>query len=421
MPLATPAASATVTTPSWYRSASPQQRRALIAASLGWMLDSMDFMLYSMVLAYMMSDLGMSKPVAGLLASFGQLSAAAGGLVFGIIADRFGRTRAMIGSIAIYSIFTALCGFSQTITQLAVLRVVVGFGLGGEFASGSALVSETWPSQHRGKAFGVVHSSWAVGYALAALVTGLILPRWGWRAVFFVGALPALVTLWIRRSVEEPAIWREGRHRAAGQSDGRMTQLFSPSLRRYTIAMTLLNGGALFAYWGFNSWNPAYLSLAVNQGGVGLSAVMMSTFVILIQASTFVGYLTFGVCSDRYGRKKTYVTYLVVAALLLFLYPATKSPLALLVLGAGVGFFGTGFFAGFGPVVSELFPTAIRAQALGFTYNVGRVISAVAPFTVGSLAETRGFGIGFAILGGALLLASLTWLFVPETRGRELV
>ena len=420
MTATTPPASTAAPTLSWYRSATPQQRRALLAASLGWMLDSMDFMLYSMVLAYLMTDLDMSKPVAGLLASFGQLAAAAGGLVFGIIADRYGRTRAMIGSIATYSLFTALCGFSQTITQLAVLRVAVGFGLGGEFASGSALVSETWPSQHRGKAFGVVHSSWAVGYALAALVTGVVLPLWGWRAVFFIGALPALVTLWIRRSVEEPAIWREGRHRTAGTPSG-MGLLFSKPFRRYTIAMTLLNGGALFAYWGFNSWNPAYLSLAVDQGGVGLSAVMMSTFVILIQASTFAGYITFGVCSDRFGRKKTYVTYLIVAALLLFLYPATRSPLALLALGSGVGFFGTGFFAGFGPVVSELFPTAIRAQALGFTYNVGRVISAVAPFTVGSLAETRGFGIGFAILGAALLLASLSWLFVPETKGRELV
>jgi MFS family permease len=406
-------------TTSWYRAATPQQRRALVAASLGWMLDSMDFMIYSMVLAYLMKDLGMSKAVAGLLSSFGQLSAAAGGLVFGVIADRYGRTRAMIGSIAIYSVFTALCGFSQTITQLAVLRVVVGFGLGGEFASGAALVSETWPSQHRGKALGVVHSSWAVGYAVAAAVTGLVLPRWGWRAVFFVGALPALVTLWIRRSVEEPAIWRERRHRQAGEPSS-IRQLFGPSLRRYTVAMTLLNGGALFAYWGFNSWNPAYLSLTASEGGVGLSAVMMSTFVIVMQAGTWLGYITFGISSDRFGRKKVYVIYLVAAAILLLLYPTTRAPLALLALGSGVGFFGTGFFAGFGAVVSELFPTSIRAIALGFTYNVGRVISAVAPFTVGSLAETRGFGIGFAILSGALLFSALMWLFVPETRGREL-
>src|SRR5205814_8553998 len=140
---------------------------------------------------------------------------------------------AMMGTIAIYSLFTAACGFSQTITQLAILRIIVGFGLGGEFAAGAALVTETWPSQHRGKALGVVHSFWAIGYAVAALATGLILPRWGWRGVFFVGAVPALITLWIRRSVEEPAIWREGRHRAAG-APARIRQIFTPALRRYT-------------------------------------------------------------------------------------------------------------------------------------------------------------------------------------------
>ena len=404
----------------WYRSATPQQRKALIASSLGWMLDSMDWLLYSMVLAYMMSDLGMSKPTAGLLASFGQLSAAAGGLTFGAIADRYGRTRAMIGSIAIYSIFTALCGFSQTITQLAVLRVIVGFGLGGEYAAGAALVTETWPAQHRGKALGVVHSCWALGFAVAAGITALVLPRWGWRAVFFVGAVPALVTIWIRRSVEEPAIWREGRHRAVS-TGASIRQLFSPSLRRFTLAMTFLNAGALFAYWGFNSWNPAYLSLAPDKGGVGLSAVMMSTFVIVMQASTWLGYIIFGVSSDRFGRKRIFITYLLVAAALLAFYPVTRSPWGLLVLGSGVGFFGTGFFAGFGAVVSELFPTPIRGMALAFTYNVGRIVSAIAPFTVGSLAESRGFGIGFAILSGALLFSAAMWFFVPETKGRELV
>ncbi len=404
---------------SWYSDATTQQKRSLIAASLGWMLDSMDGMFYSLVLAYLMKDLAMSKGTAGMLASLGQLAGAAGGLFFGIIADRFGRTRAMMGSIAIYSVFTAMCGLSQTITQLAILRVIVGFGLGGEFASGAALVSESWPAKHRGKALGIVHSSWAVGYAIAAIATGLVLPHFGWRAVFFVGALPALVTLWIRRSVEESQIWRERGTAPSGEPSS-ISKLFGSKLRKYTIALTLLNGGALFAYWGFNSWNPAYLSLAPAEGGVGLTAGMMSTFVVVMQISTWLGYITFGICADRYGRKKVYVTYLIVAALLLLLYPMTHAHLAILALGSGVGFFGTGFFAGFGAVVSELFPTTIRGMALGFTYNAGRVISAIAPFTVGSLAQSRGFGIGFAILSGALVFSALMWSFIPETRGREL-
>ncbi|MBI4419876.1 MAG: MFS transporter, partial [Gemmatimonadetes bacterium] len=318
----------TVATPVWYRAVTPVQRRALIAASLGWMLDSMDFMMYSMVLAYLMNDLAMSKPTAGLLGSFGQLSAAAGGILFGILADRLGRTRALMGSIAIYSLFTAACGFAQTVMQLAVLRILVGIGLGGEWATGATLVSETWPARHRGKALGLMQSFWAIGYALAALVTAVALPRWGWRAVFFVGALPALLTLWIRRSVEEPAVWRERRHDPAGGSG--LRSLFARPFRRYTVALILMNASALFAYWGFNSWNPAFLSLPTAQGGIGLSAVTMSTFVIAIQAGTWLGYVTFGFVSDRLGRKATYVAYLLVAAALLPLYARTRDPAVLL-------------------------------------------------------------------------------------------
>ena len=405
---------------SWYRGATVQQRRALLAAALGWMLDSMDFMLYSMVLAYIMSDLSMSKPMAGLVGMLIQLAAATGGLFFGAIADRYGRTRAMIGSILIYSLFTAVSGLAQTITQLAILRMIVGFGLGGEFAAGAALVTETWPAQHRGKALGVVHSFWAIGYAVAALATFLILPRWGWRGVFFVGAIPAVITLWIRRSVEEPAIWREGRHRAV-TAPASIRQLFTPAFRRYTIAMMLLNAGALFTYWGFNYWNPAYLSLAPDQGGLGFSARMMSAFVMVMQISTWVGYLVFGGSSDRFGRKKIFVAYLVLAACFLALYPAARSSIAIMALGSGVGFFGTGFFAGFGPVVSELFPTQIRGMALAVTYNAGRIVSATAPYVVGRLASAnRGFSLGFTLCSVALLFSASMWFFVPETKGREL-
>jgi MFS family permease len=238
--------------------------------------------------------------------------------------------------------------------------------------------------------------------------------------VFFVGAIPALITLWIRRSVEEPAIWREGRHRAVSAPDS-IRQIFSPAFRRHTIAMMLLNAGALFTYWGFNFWNPAYLSLAPAQGGLGFSARIMSTFVMVMQASTWVGYLVFGATSDRFGRKRIFITYLVLAACFLAFYPAARSPVAIMVLGSGVGFFGTGFFAGFGPVVSELFPTPIRGMALAVTYNSGRIVSATAPFVVGSLASAaRGFSLGFTLCAVALLFSASMWFFVPETRGREL-
>ena len=195
----------------WLAEATAVQKRALLAASLGWMLDSMDIMLYSMVLAHMMRDLNMTEGTAGLMASLTLASSAAGGIFFGILADRMGRSRALMLSILVYSMFTAACGMARDITQLGVFRVLLGLGMGGEWACGAALVAETWPSQHRGKALGVMQSSWAVGYGLAAALTAALLPRFGWRAVFFAGVAPALVTFWIRSYVPEPEIWQQSR------------------------------------------------------------------------------------------------------------------------------------------------------------------------------------------------------------------
>jgi len=178
----------------FWRVATPEARRALLAAAMGWGLDAFDIMLYALVLAALMKDLGMAKPTAGLLGSLTLVASAFGGVVFGLVADRHGRTRALVGSILIYSVFTGACGLAQTIVQLAIFRVLLGLGMGGEWASGATLVSETWPAEHRGKALGLVQSSWAIGYGVAALVTWIVMPAWGWRAVFFVGVVPALFT-----------------------------------------------------------------------------------------------------------------------------------------------------------------------------------------------------------------------------------
>lgn len=401
----------------WWRDAGPDAKRALVAASLGWMLDSFDVMLYALVLASLMSDLGMATPTAGLLGSVTLVASAAGGMLFGVVADRYGRTRALMGSILIYSVFTAMCGLAQNVAQLAVFRVLLGLGMGGEWASGAALVSETWPAEHRGKALGFMQSSWAIGYGLAAAVTAIVLPAWGWRAVFFVGVLPAFFTIWVRRRVREPEIWRAQRARGAAGSFG---DIFAEGRGRVTLAVTLMNACTMFAWWGFNLWLPGYLSLPASQGGVGLGTTTMAGFVIAMQVGMWFGYVTFGFASDLFGRRRAYVTYLLAAAVLMFVYVSVRTPLVLLLLGPFVAFFATGYFSGFGAVTAELYPTAIRATAQGFTYNIGRVASAVAPFAVGSLAVTRGFSAALSICSVAFVLAAVFWIWIPETRGREL-
>jgi len=404
----------------WWRQSTPEARRALAAACFGWMLDSFDVMLYALVLASLIVDLGITKQMAGILGSITLLSAAVGGLTFGAIADRYGRVRALIGSVLIYAVFTAACGFAQNIVQLAIFRILLGIGMGGEWASGAALVSETWPDKHRGKALGIMQSSWAIGYALAALVAGIILPWKGWRAVFFVGILPAFFTLAVRRRVQEPELWKRRTTRTGGFTHG-FRRIFERDLRPITIAITLMNSCTLFAWWGFNLWVPAYLSLPHDRGGVGLTAHAMSVTVIAMQAGMWLGYISFGFLSDLFGRKRCYVLYLVLAALLMFLYARVHTPWMLIALGPLVAFFGTGYYTGFATVTAEIYETPIRATAQGFAYNVGRVASAAAPFAVGSVAQQHGFGIAFAIAGTAFVLAAFCWFWIPETKDRPLL
>src|SRR5215472_12243523 len=197
----------------WWTRADRPARLALVAAGLGWMLDAFDVMLYALVLGSVREELHLGTATAGSLQSLTLVASAVGGLVFGVLADRWGRTRALMLSVLLYSVFTALCGFAATALQLLLFRVFLGLGMGGEWASGAALVSETWSDEDRGKALGFMQSSWAIGYALAALVNWLVqdIAGLGWRAVFFVGVLPALFTVWVRRRVKEPEVWQQAR------------------------------------------------------------------------------------------------------------------------------------------------------------------------------------------------------------------
>jgi MFS family permease len=403
----------------WYHQGTPAARKGLWAAALGWMLDGFDVMLYALVLGALLQEFSISTRTAGMLGSLTLAASGLGGVVFGAIADRMGRRRAMIGSILIYSIFTGLCGLAQTVTQLAVFRFVLGLGMGGEWTSGAALVSETWPDKHRGKAVAWMQSAWAIGYAAAAIVVGFVLPRFGWRVVFLIGLLPALLTLWIRRHVEESELWLASQREPA-RARPSVRDVFFGRFASTTMLLTFLSLTTVFAYWGLSLWVPAYLSLPVTRGGLGLSTSMTTLLVVTMQVGTFLGYVSFGYVSDAFGRRKSFVTYILVAAVLMLVFGAIKSIPLLLVVGPLVAFFGTGLFSGFGAITAEIYPTAVRAIAQGFTLNMGRLGSAAAPFVVGSLAETHGFGTAFAILAAALVLGSLTWIWLPETRGRSL-
>lgn len=397
-----------------WRGASPAQRYVVWAAGLGWMLDAFDVLLYSLVLTRLLTVFGMSKATAGLLNSLTLVASAVGSVVIGVLADRYGRRRMLSLSILIYSVFTFACGLASSLLLLAVFRFGVGVGMGGEWNSGAALVAETWPAARRGRALGLVQSAWALGFALAAAVAGFMLPRAPWRAVFFVGLAPALLTLWIRRRVPEsaplaaapgaPAFRRRFRHAWRGRG-------------RALLALLAMNTCGMFAWWGLFTWLPAYLELPLAQGGRGFALLGTTQLLVLLNLGGMLpGYLLFGVLADRFGRRPTLVGYLVAAAMLVPLFAAARSPLAILVAGSSVAFFGTGFFTGSGILGSELFPTPIRATALGITYTGARGLSALAPWVIGSLAQRHGLSYAFGASGLGFALAALAALALPETR-----
>lgn len=403
--------------PATLGSVSASQWRTLLAAMLGWMLDAMDVMFYAFALTAIRAEFSLSAAAAGGLASVTLLTSAIGGIAFGVLADRIGRARSLVWSILIYSVFTALTATSHSLAQLVLWRSLVGIGLGGEWAAGSVLVSESWPAEHRGKAIGLMQSGWAIGYILAALLASAILPRHGWRVLFAIGVAPALLAWWVRRTVPEPEIWRHA------ERDARLgfTALFRPPLVRNVAVATTLTSCLLFAYWGLFTWIPAYLASPVTSGGAGMGVVRSVGWIVPMQIGAFFGYVLFGVLADRFGRRPVFLTFVLAAAVLVPVYgQMATQPAALMALGPLIGFFGHGYFSLFGAMLAELFPSSVRATAQGFCYNFGRAASALAPFIIGALADRHGIGSALALTSAFFVAAGGLILLLPETRGEEL-
>ena len=396
-----------------------------MAAALGWMLDAFDAMLYALVLTHVMRDLGMSKGTAGLLNTLTLLASGIGGVAFGFLADRIGRKRALMLSILTYSVCSFASGLSTSILMLAIFRFILGLGMGGEWNTGASLVAESWPTELRAKAIAIVQSSWAIGYALAALVAGIVLQYSNWRMVFFVGIIPAAVTFWIQKGVPESPMWQE--QQARGHSDSShvtrpsLTHIFRKPYLKHTIALLLVNFFGMFGWWGLFTWIPPYLSLPVEQGGRGFSVMGTTTLLLVLNlCGMFPGYAGFGWVADHLGRRKSFMLYTFMAAVLVPFYAMARQPSALLVLGSIVAFFGTGFFSGSGIIGSEIFPTSVRARALGFTYNGARTMSSVAPFVIGWVGESKGLSSAFYLCAASFFMASLVATQLPETKGKHL-
>jgi MFS family permease len=404
----------------WYRAATRQQWKSLLAAFLGWTLDAMDVVLYLMAIPTLQREFGFGKDTAGMLATVTLLTSAAGGLLFGVVADRLGRTRALMATILVYSLCSLGTATAQDLGQLVAWRALLGLGMGGEWASGAVLVSETWPAEHRLKAVGIMQSGWALGYILAALAAGALLPTLGWRWLFAAGALPALLVLWVRREVPEPAVW-SGRRPGPGATTNPLAEILGRRLVGRTALAGALTASVMFAYWGLFTWLPGFLGSPVEEGGAGMSVVKSVGWIIPVQVGAFLGYLSFGFIADWIGRRPAFIAFLLGAAVLVPVYGQMAGrPEVLMALGPVLGFVGHGYFSLFGAMLGELFPTRVRATGQGFTYNVGRALSAFAPYTIGALATTEGIGSALALTSAFFVAGAVLILLVPDTRGERL-
>lgn len=386
---------------------------------LGYMLDAMDVLLLVFALQSIRHDFGLTNAQAGAIGSATLLASAAGGILAGFFCDRYGRTRTLVLTVLIYSFASAGTATSQTVWQLIFWRALVGFGLGGEWSAGATLVSESWPPALRGRAGAFMQSGWAIGYMLAAVASGVILPLYGWRILFLIGVTPALLTLWIRRSVGEPPLWlRQQRvpFRAA----------LTRTVVSRTVLATTVASVVLLAYWGVFTWLPSFLGAPAARGGAGLDIIKTSRFVFLSQAGAWLGYNVFGFLSDRIGRRVSFAFYVTAAAILVPIYGTiprwggSHQELWLQLLAPAIGFFGTGFFSMFGSMLAELFPTAIRGAGQGLIYNLGRAVAALAPYGIGRVADGYGFGAALACTSFFFLLGAALIFTLPETRGADL-
>jgi MFS family permease len=406
----------------WYTDLGSKERRTFWACFGGWSLDAMDANLYSFVIPTLIAAWGMSRGEAGMLATAALLSSSIGGWMTGIICDRIGRVRTLQLTVVWFAVFTALSAFTNSYSELLVVRILQGIGFGGEWAAGALLIGEIIRPQHRGKGNGVVHSGWAVGWAAAALLYTFLFsvlpPQHAWRVLFAAGLLPAAFVFFIRRFIEEPssfvAVQRKYQQGAARASSLRIFQ--GPYLR-ITLFASLLAVGAQGGFYAIMVWLPTYLKTTRS-----LSVLNTGGYLMVVISASFLGYVISAYLTDVIGRRKCFYLFSICSVLTVLAYTFLDiGNTAMLFLGFPLGFFASGIYSPIGAFFNELYPTEIRGSGVGFCFNFGRAVGAVFPALVGALSGTISLGqaIGFFAVGayGLIIIAAS---LLPETMGQAL-
>jgi MFS family permease len=405
----------------WISETNQNERKTLVAAFAGYGVDAFDYMIYTFLIPTLMAAWMMSKVEAGYIATGALVTSAIGGWAAGILADKYGRVRVLQWTVMWFTLFTFLSGFTNSFEQLFFTRAMQGFGFGGEWSVGSVLIAEMIQAKHRGKAVGLVQSSWAVGWGAAAIafwaVYAVLPPEQAWRVLFWMGILPAFLIFYIRRNIKDPDVFHATQAKKKVEGGGNFWEIFSPRMLKTTILASLLSTGMMGAYYAVTTWLPTFLKVERK-----LSVLGTSGYLLVLILGSFIGYLTSAYLSDKLGRRYCFMLFATCAGTLVYIY--THIPITdglMLFLGFPLGFFLSGIFSGMGAFMAELFPNELRGSGQGFCYNFGRAAGAMSPALVGYLSTSMPLGEVIGILAaGGYLLVILACLPLPETQGRDL-
>jgi MFS family permease len=403
----------------FYRSMNRQGRRTFWACTAGWTLDGMDFMLFPLVIGTLVTALGTDAKTLGGIVSLTVLCSAAGGWLAGFLSDRIGRVRTMQVTILLFSLGSLASAFTQNVDQLTLARMLLGLGFGGEAAVAAVTLSEVVSSKHRGCAMGFYQSSYAVGWGLAILIQAIaystLTADIAWRVMFGAGALPAVLIFFIRRNVTEPRVAVVAR---AGEPEVSFFRIFDLANLRATIIGSLLTIGAQGGFYALMTWVPQFLRTERK-----ISILGSTPYLVTLIGGCFVGYVTGGWLSDRFGRRPVFLFFSAAAAACVYLYTHVGlTDAEMLVLGFPLGFFAVGYYSALMACLNELYSTRVRGAGVGFTYNAGRAVGGLFPFLVGALAATTSLSSAISIFAlvsyGLVFVVAL--LLLKETKGADL-
>jgi MFS family permease len=394
----------------WYKEISRYQWKTLSVAVTGYALDAMDFLLFSTVIILIINEFGITPGFAGLISSASLMAAVLGGYLFGVVSDFIGRSKALYITVIVYSVGTFMSGFSQDATQLLIWRVLLGIGMGGEWGAGMALVNESWPSKHRMKAIGFVQAGWPIGYFLAVIISSIVVPHLGWRGLFMLGVIPAIIVGILRLKMPEPQSWIEAKQ--SGKINP--VELFHGKFIKRTLILTLFTTGGLFGYYAGGTWLPTLIKGPVKDGGFAAPELVLP-LMILMNILGIISFPLYGYLVDKFGNQKSVISICgITCALGMAIMAFAGSNIAMLTIGIMmIGLF-EAFFVSYGVTISESYPTRIRGTALGFVFNTGRLIGGQAPVMVGLLAITMGFGKAMIIGAAGFILVTLIALILPR-------